>query len=72
MKRVFLAFFYHCLPIFHVFKVLAAVLPVRGLLYRMHLRLRTVQVLELKSVYIFQDFSVVIKSTTSRTFEFLG
>ena len=48
------------------------VFKVRGLLYHMHLRLRIVKVLALNSVYIVQDCSVVIKSTTLRTFELLS
>jgi len=68
----FYRLFYQCLPVFHVVKVLAVVLTVRGLLYHVHLRFLTVKVLALNSVYIVQDFSVVIKFTTSRTFEILS
>jgi len=73
MKRVFLSVFLNqCLPVFHVVKVLAVVLTVRGLLYHVHLRFLTVKILVLHSVYIVQDFSVIIKFTTLRTFEFLS
>jgi hypothetical protein len=72
MKRVFLSVFYQRFSIFHVVKVLAVVLSGRGLLYHVHLKFLTVKVLALNSIYIVQDFGVVIKFTTLRTFEILS